>query len=69
MSVEFKGFTVSFEEDLSEDVVEELRKAILLLKGVVDVRPEPVDSSDHINRMQIRTEVAQRLYKALYEES
>jgi hypothetical protein len=68
MTVTIKGCTVSFATDLSQDDFETISKLLFLVKGVVDVTPHLVDSTDHVNRMQIREEFAQRIFKALYGE-
>ena len=52
MSSDVKGFVVALEHDLSDDVAEDVARAIRLLKGVLSVTPskttpEPREPAPH----------------------
>lgn len=63
-----KGFVVVLNRDYRDDDVEHLRQAILMLKGVVDVRLSISTPDDYINRKRIALEFRERLLDALRED-
>jgi hypothetical protein len=63
-----KGVVVTFETDLRTDDAEAIIEAIKMLRGVATVSPSVTDISDHMNRMRVRQELGQALWKVLYPE-
>jgi hypothetical protein len=61
------GLIVTFNQDYREDDAEDIIKAISMVKGVAEVSPIVTDASDHINRTQIRLEIADKVYSALHD--
>lgn len=68
MSDRIKGFVVTLERDLRDDDAEGIKDAISMIKGVANVEDSKVSSDDHINRMQIRTELWNRVFKIFYPD-
>lgn len=60
-----KGFTVTLEKDVRDDVAEHVAKAISMIKGVIKVTPNIVDASDHMNRMRIKREILTSIYETI----
>jgi hypothetical protein len=66
MSDRIKGFVVTLEKDIRDDDADEVKRAIAMIKGVASVDSSVANADDHINRMQIRTEIANNIFSALY---
>lgn len=64
MSEQLKGFTVTFEKDVCYDDAEDMRKAILMVKGVCHVSPMIVEHVDIMAREKARGEVRTELWEA-----
>ncbi len=56
MSRKIKGFTITLEEDISEEGIESVVSAIGMFKGVASVKPIESDYNDQMNRETIRYE-------------
>ncbi len=65
MSTNYKGFTVTFEQDVSEEYMDMVKTSIEIMKGVIDVTPSKTNMDDHMNRESIRYELINKLYKTL----
>jgi hypothetical protein len=68
MTDRVKGFTVTLAEDMRIDDIEPIMQAIRMIKGVVDVQPSITDSNDHINRIQVLSNIRKKFIKFLEEE-
>jgi hypothetical protein len=66
MSDRHSGFIVTLASDLKDEDAEVIRSAVLALKHVISVEPVIADFHDHINRIQIRQEMGQKLWDVLY---
>jgi len=65
MSTKYKGLTVTFEHDVSEEYMERITSAIEIMHGVADVTSAEATVNDHMNREMIRRELINKLYKTL----
>ncbi|MFA5207532.1 MAG: hypothetical protein WC428_02630 [Candidatus Paceibacterota bacterium] len=68
MTDRVKGFTVTLAEDMRIDDIEPIMQAIRMIKGVIDVQPSITDSNDHINRIQVLSNIRKKFIKFLEEE-
>lgn len=66
MTDRLKGVWVAFERDIRDDDAEAIIKAIRMIRHVAAVKGNIADSNDWINRMQIRTELGEKLWAVLY---
>jgi len=64
-----KGFVVTLDKDYRTDDVEEIRKALLMVKGVLSVDASVTELSDHMNRSRIRLELTDKLFAVLKEQT
>jgi len=64
MTDRLKGVVVTFDRDIREDDAEYILNAIRMIKGVIDVTPNVLNSDDHINRMRIENEIREKLWQA-----
>jgi len=69
MTDRIKGFTVTLDRDYRTDDVEEIRKALLMVKGVLSVDASVTELSDHMNRSRIRLELMDKLFAVLKEQT
>lgn len=69
MTTRLKGFVVTLEQDTREDDAESTRLAILALRNVIGADPVPVDISDHLNRVRIKTELQTRLWDVVTDKT
>lgn len=67
LSADYKGLTVSFDRDLSEDQVKRIQELILTIRGVQNVTLLEVDSGDWVNRARIVNELRRKIGEALDE--
>ncbi len=67
MSERVKGFVVTLEKDVRLDDVELLMQTIRYMRGVANVEPSLVDSSDWINQKRVKTELREKMYKFIEE--
>jgi hypothetical protein len=67
MTNRVKGLIVALEHDYREDDCENIINAIMMIHGVAAVDTEIDDSSDWINRQQVKAEVKDKILK-LYKE-
>jgi hypothetical protein len=68
MSDRLSGVIVTFEKDMRDDDAQELITAIQCIRNVASVDPVVVNSSDWINRQQVRHELRMKLFKVLESE-
>jgi len=68
MTDRVKGFTVVLDDDYRIDDVEEIRKAISMVKGVLDVQAVITTPADWINRTRFRIELITKLMTLLHAE-
>jgi len=69
MTDRIKGFVVTLDKDYRTDDVEEIRKALLMVKGVLSVDASVAELSDHMNRSRIRLELTDKLFAVLKEQT
>ncbi len=65
MTDRIKGFWVSLDEDIRQDDVEPIRKAIMMIKHVRAVKHSVANSDDWMNRDRIVGELRQKLFDVL----
>ncbi len=65
MSRSFKGCTVAFDRDVREDDVEEIIRAIRMIKGVGGVTTTEAELDDWNARVHVRCELAGELGKVI----
>ena len=63
MSDRVKGFVITLENDVRLDDVELLMQTIRYMRGVANVEPSIVDSSDWINQQRIKSELKYKMYQ------
>jgi len=68
MADRMKGFVVTFEEDLKGEQLEQVKNALLQIKGVITVDPVVTRIDDLMNRQRIRYELSTKLWQVLKEE-
>jgi len=62
MTDRIKGFVVVLDNDYRTDDVEEIRNALLMVKGVLSVSPSVAGIDDHMNRERVRLELMDKLF-------
>lgn len=65
MTDRIKAFTVVLDEDYRTDDVEQIHKALLMIKGVLSVEPLVADAMDHVARQRARAELTEKLLAVL----
>ena len=65
MTDRVNGFIVTLEKPIRDDDVEAIRKAILMVKGVISVKNRINTSADEMARIQVETEIMNKLYSSL----
>lgn len=68
MTDRIKGFVVTLDKDYRVDDVEEIRRALLMVKGVLSVDSSVADISDHMNRERVRIELHEKLFQVLHSK-
>lgn len=61
MTDRIKGFVVTLDGDYRADDVEEIRQAIAMIRGVLDVSPSVRTPEDVMNRQRVRLNIIQGL--------
>ena len=67
MSDKIKGFTVTFDSDVSQEYADIVANSVRIITHVQDVELSVSDSNDHMNRMRVTKEVREKLYKLINE--
>lgn len=62
------GYIVTLEKSMREDDTEDIKTAILMIKGVISIEPVVEDINLHIAKTTARYELGKKLYQALKEE-
>ena len=65
MTDRINGVFVTLEENIRIDEIEHLMNALRMVKGVIDVSPNVVDSMDHVAKIRAKTELTNKLLDAL----
>ena len=63
-----KGFTITLEKDIRIDDIEDIKKALLMIKGVIDVEPSILTHNDHMIRERVKLETKNKFIKFLQSE-
>ena len=63
MSDRVKGFVITLENDVRLDDVELLMQTMRYMRGVANVEPSIVYSSDWINQQRIKSELKDKMYQ------
>lgn len=63
MTTRFKGFQVTLSADTRDDDAQRIIDAIMMVRGVADVRPIESDIGDTIIENRIRRELRTQLYE------
>lgn len=67
MSDRVKGFVITLEKDVKIEDCELLMQTIRYMRGVADVQPSIVDSSDWINQQRVKNELRDKFYQFIKE--
>ena len=59
---------MTLDSDVGEEYAEHLEKAIMMMKGVVNVDKSVANYEDHMNRSRIISEMREKLYKFMQDE-
>lgn len=65
MTDRYNGFYVTLEEDTRADDAEALMNAIKMLRGVIDVRPNVVNVTDHTASLRAKFELGLKVRELL----
>jgi hypothetical protein len=68
MTDRIKGFTVTLENDIRIDDVEEIMRAIRMIRGIANIEPSVSTSDDQMNRQRIKYELRSKFYKFMADE-
>lgn len=68
MSDRVKALTVVLERDYRDDDLEDIVKAVSMVKGVLEVAPVLANPSDFIQRTRLRAELSEKLFNVLMEK-
>lgn len=66
MSASYNGFTVAFEEPVSEEYMNAVMKALKLYNGVIAVKPFVDTSPEWMLRQQVNQELSKELWDVLH---
>lgn len=68
MTDRVKGFVVTLDEDMREDDAEQIRAALGMVRGVMDVSPVPVVGvDDYMNRTRVLVDLRRRVRRRVEE--
>lgn len=65
MSDRIKGFCVTLNTDIRDDDFEQIKNAVLLIKGVISVKESVTSTNDHMNRSRIKHEIIKSIFDIL----
>jgi hypothetical protein len=68
MTDRYNALVVVMAQDIRSDDAEALINAIMMLRGVASVTPNVADMGGHIAKMQVRTEMKQKVFDALFKD-
>lgn len=68
MSDRIKGFHVVLKENVKDDDFENIKTAVLMIKGILDIVENNVDIDDLINRNRIRHEMVNSIIDVITKE-
>ncbi len=68
MTDRLKGFTVVLDADYRTDDVEQIKQALLMVKGVLNVQPILATPDDWMNRTRVKHELQEKLLAVLAPE-
>ncbi len=68
MTTRIKGFWVALDHDIREDDFESIKTAVLMIKGVSEIKESVSSSDDYFNRSQIRRDLISKIYDVLLEK-
>ena len=66
MSARFNGFTVAFEQPVSQEYMDKVKEAVSLFDGVIAVETVEDNHTEWMLREQVRRELGQKLWDVLY---
>ena len=69
MTDRVNGFFVVLDEDIREDDVETIRKAILMVKHVIAVKNNVVDPTDFTARARVRSELLREVVDLINKQT
>ena len=67
MGHKVKGFTVTLEQDYSEEDVEIILNAVRMIRGVAHVEPSLTTCQDHMAKVRLKFEMKDKFYKFMKE--
>lgn len=62
MSDRIKGFYVVLENDIKDEDFVDIENAIMMIKGVLNIKRNITNSDDWMNREQIKHEIIKKIY-------
>ncbi len=66
MTDKYDGLTVVFGKDISQEEMEKVQSAILLMRGIVNVTGNVADIGMYIAQTRVSQELADKLWTVLY---
>jgi hypothetical protein len=69
VSDRYKGLTVAFDRELTEEEARCVAGALRLMTWVADVQLSLTEPNDFMNRARVRTEIGEKLFEAVYGKS
>lgn len=67
MSDKIKGFTVTFDRDVSQEYADIVMNSVRIISHVQDVTLSVRSADDHMNRMRVTREIKKKLYELIDE--
>jgi len=68
MSDKFSGFIVTFEKEVSQEWMNRVKDAVLMIKYVIDVEPIVADYEHHHAKEMARYKLRDELWNILFPE-
>lgn len=63
MTDRIKGLTVSLEKDIREDDVQPIVDAIIMIRGIADVKLHVTNPDDYMARKQVKEELRSMIFE------
>lgn len=69
MTERIKGLVVTLDHDYRDDDVDAIVNAIMMVKGVIDVKKSVTDIDDHMNRTRVVNALRQKVWDLFDEKT
>jgi hypothetical protein len=69
MTDRVNGFFVTLDKDIREDDAVAIRRAILMVRHVIDVQPHISDFEDHVAKQRVRKDLGRKIWDIIFPDS